>query len=177
MMKSFAAALLMGAASLMPVSGLAATVISGETQLFEAKILRPGETWTTSYTVNAPDRFVLDLAFSGTGFSGGEDLSRVRFGIDVADTSYGFYSGTSPISFAGGVINDVSVSAPFSIIYYLDAAAQHATGVTFTGSLSPVQVPEIGAEGALPAVFLVLGSIAVMTGSIRRRDARRLAVA
>lgn len=173
MMKPFAAALLIGAASVSPTAGIAATVVSGETTLSEAKTLRPGETWTTSFVVEAPEEFVLDVAFSGTG-RGTSDLSRVRFGIDVADTSYTYYSGTSPISFAGAAsITGARVSAPFSIVYYLDSAARNATSVTFTGKLSPVQVPEIGAEGALPAIFLVLGSIAVMTGSIRRRDARR----
>jgi hypothetical protein len=129
--------------------------------------LNPGATWTVDYTVNSPDKFLLDLSFSGTGRR--SNLEKVTFGLNSADQSYTYYFGNSVASAALGMKDTVEIDGPFSIVYKLGAAATAPVNVTFYGALTPVNVPEIGAEGGLTALLLVLGSVAVMMGK-RRED-------
>lgn len=129
--------------------------------------LTPGKSWTVDYTVNSPDKFLLDLSFSGTGRSG--NLKAVSYGINVADQHYETFSGPATAATGTGLMDTVLVDGPFSVVYSLSSSATGAANVTYFGSLTAVNVPEIGTEGALPALLLVLGGLAVMTG-VRNRD-------
>lgn len=148
-------------------------------ELSEGRSLARGTTWTTSYVL-APDvpGFYLDLTlFSGNAATRGV-LSEVRFGIGAADRPYDSIVsiGSGGGRYGYGIIENVYIDSPFSIVYNYLATPGAVTGyraqVNYTGYIThlPVtSVPEIGAKGALAAMMLVLGSIAVMTGT-RRRD-------
>ncbi|PZQ46678.1 MAG: hypothetical protein DI556_19470 [Rhodovulum sulfidophilum] len=150
-------------------------VISADTEeLAEQRRLSLGDTWTTNYTLGAGVQpFNLDLVFSGNASITGV-LSNIRYGIGSATFPYERIenTGIGTGRVGEGTITDTYIDGPFSIIYTYTAGSlpTRTALVNFTGTMEsvPTSVPEIGAKGALSAMLLVMGGIAVMTGTRRR---------
>jgi hypothetical protein len=158
--------LLAGAIAVSAVAADAREVITKETSEIDGNFrLVPGASWTVTYTVTPPNPFLLNMSFSGTGRR--ENLNLVSYGVGSVKQAYQTYTGSALAATGTGLIDSTELDGPFSVVYSLGASASKAVNVTYYGELT--SVPEIGAEGALPALLLVLGSIAVMTG-VRKRD-------
>lgn len=104
-------------------------------------------------------------------------LNNVRF--DVYSQSSGKTTVSRPmevnlLSKVGTAsVSDFEVTGPFTIAFsnmsILGALVSRIDNVGVTGTATLVSVPEIGAEGAMPAAIVVLGALAVITGARRRQ--------
>ena len=166
-------ALLLGAIALVPFYAQAQEAITAETtEINGGFLLTSGSTKSAAYTVGAPGKFILNLSFSGTGTRSA--LQRITYGIQTASNYFEGIVGSKNSSSGYGFIENALVDGPFSIVYAMSGGSSAISNVTFYGTVNAV--PEIGAKGAVSAIILLIGSVAVITGR-RKREGEGLPLA
>ncbi|GGE29744.1 hypothetical protein GCM10011360_17270 [Primorskyibacter flagellatus] len=132
-----------------------AVPVSPGSEIGEGFALAPNGSAVFNYEVSGPVRVSI-VSISGSGFSGGDDLYKVLFGVGATDTGFTTVNSNGSTGNATGTLPTFVTSNDFSLNFFADGTAKTVImGYTFTVSAVPVPAAGallLGAMGGLAAL-------------------------